>query len=308
MSIASLQQRIAACSDRLTTSQKEMADYVIAHPLRVVSMPIKELSEQTGFSVASATRFAQALGYSGYPEFREALAQSLESLITPLLRRGTAQPATAARSAREMFMASISEDMANLQQTSNALDERTCEQAVALLSGARRVYVYGSGQSAHLAAMMCNDLNALGIDSPRVTDIGGGWSAASTFARAGKEDLAVVISFPRYARDAVLMARQLALHKVPLLVFTDGPKSPIAGLASVALYARSLRAQGKLSSKATELALMEALITALHARQPAGKQGLVRQVDFAHPWLHDADPAGASSSAPRAAVPKVPPA
>jgi len=294
VSYSTIQERITGSLATLTPSQREMAEYVLANPLRIVSMPINELSEQTGFSVSSATRFAAALGFASYAEFRSDLARSLEAVMAPISRR-EATPARVAGTAHEYFQRSLEEDIRHLEETRHSLDAASCERAVRKVVKARRVFAYGAGQSAYLAAMFANELSAAGVDAPLIADAGGGFMAADRLRFADKRDVAVLIGFPRYARDTVAMAHRIALRHVPIIAVTDGPKSPLAPLAEVLLFARSDRAEGKLTSKAVELALLEAFTSAILAKLGTGTAALIEQSDFGMPWLHDSRDAAAPS-------------
>ena len=54
--------RIGRARPTLTRSHQQMADYVMAHPLQAATMPIDELAAAVGVSVATANRFARAIG------------------------------------------------------------------------------------------------------------------------------------------------------------------------------------------------------------------------------------------------------
>ena len=77
-------QRIAREMPRLTRSHRQVADFVLTRPLQVATLPIDELAEAAGVSVATANRFARALGYEGYANFRAELVRGFEPLIAPV--------------------------------------------------------------------------------------------------------------------------------------------------------------------------------------------------------------------------------
>ena len=80
----SMTQRIGRVLPKLTRSHREMADYVLAHPLQVATLPIDELAAAVGVSVATANRFARALEFEGYPQFRAALVLGFETALAPV--------------------------------------------------------------------------------------------------------------------------------------------------------------------------------------------------------------------------------
>ncbi|MHA7164601.1 MurR/RpiR family transcriptional regulator, partial [Burkholderia pseudomallei] len=50
-----------------------MGEYVLANPFRAATMRIDELANAVDASIATANRFARALGFDGYPALRAAL-------------------------------------------------------------------------------------------------------------------------------------------------------------------------------------------------------------------------------------------
>ena len=64
-------RRIGDRLPSLTPSHRQIAEYVLAHPLLAATLPINELAAAVGVSVATANRFARALDFEGYPQFRD---------------------------------------------------------------------------------------------------------------------------------------------------------------------------------------------------------------------------------------------
>ena len=76
--------RISRVRPNLTRSHQQMADYVLAHPLQAATMPIDELAAAVGVSVATANRFARAIGLDGYPMLRAELVRGFEAMLAPI--------------------------------------------------------------------------------------------------------------------------------------------------------------------------------------------------------------------------------
>src|SRR5512133_3784849 len=111
----SMAQRIGRVLPTLTRSHREMADYVLAHPLQAATMPIDELAATVGVSVATANRFARALEFDGYPQFRAALVLGFEATLAPVgrLRTKLRQRASAAGG----MAATLDEAASNIELT-----------------------------------------------------------------------------------------------------------------------------------------------------------------------------------------------
>jgi DNA-binding MurR/RpiR family transcriptional regulator len=141
----SLAQRIGRLLPGLTPSHRHIADWVLAHPLHAATMPIDELAATVGVSVATANRFARALEFDGYAQFRAALVLGFEATLAPVekLRTKLERSATVA----EVCAGVLGDIQRNIDATRQALEPQACEKAVEAILRARRVYVVGFGAS-----------------------------------------------------------------------------------------------------------------------------------------------------------------
>ena len=264
-----------------------MAEYVLAHPLQAATMPIDELAATVGVSVATANRFARALEFEGYAQFRAALVLGFEATLAPVerLRNKLAHPATAAG----VFAAALDEAGSNIDLTRQSLDARSCEQAVKAVLTARRIYVIGFGSSAWLGGLLQRSLDRYRDNVHLVASMEGSSQGASVMARLTREDLVIAIGFPRYLADTVLLARRACDAGVPVLALTDGPTSPLAAVATMSLYAHTA-SQYFANSEASSLALIEALCSAVAHRAKDSLKAATVLAESVLPWLHGSHP------------------
>src|SRR5438309_4834383 len=76
--------RIAAAYPGLSPAHRKAADFVLNHPFQAATMMIDELARAAHISVATANRFARALGIDGYPEFRAELVRTFSATLAPV--------------------------------------------------------------------------------------------------------------------------------------------------------------------------------------------------------------------------------
>lgn len=259
-----------------------MADFVLANPFRAATMHIDELAQAVGASVATANRFARALGYEGFAQFRAALVNGFEATLAPVERLRSAQQS--GESTSDVLDDAFARTVANVEATRRALDADAFTAAVDALLKARRIFVIGSGASAFLAGLLeyglapyCPNVQSLSLP-------GGGSHAARRLLAAGAQDLAVAIAFPRYVSDTVRLAERAHMRGCPLLALTDGPTSPLMPYASMAMFMRAERRLGA-NSDATVLALIEALCDAVAHRAVGSVQAATEFTDYVLPWL-----------------------
>jgi DNA-binding MurR/RpiR family transcriptional regulator len=282
----SIQARIANALPSLTPAHRQMAQFVSANLFRSATMRIDEFANAAGVSNATANRFARALGFDGYPQFRVSLVLGFEATLAPVERLRDALESPA--SSRELLVSALDGDIENLQAIRRSLDAPTCERVVEALLGARRIFIVGFGASAYLAGLMeygldpyCRHVEALSL-------IGGATHAARHLFDVTKDDLVVGIVFPRYVRDTVMLVRRARARGATVLALTDGPTSPLAPLADIALYVRAQRQLGA-NSDAAVLSLIQALCGAIALRAPTPVRSAADMMEFLLPWIHHPD-------------------
>lgn len=281
--IPTIAERIAKAQPGLSRTQHKMAEYVLAHQFRVATMTIDEFADAVGVSVATANRFARALDLPGYPQFRAELARGFEAALEPVenLRTELSHPATAA----QVFAAVIEEDIRNSRRNLQALDAVACERAVEAVLKADRVFIIGLGASGFLAGMLQRGLCMHLHTVESLAGPGGVSHAARQMSRMTPDDLLIAISFPRYLADTMTLAKAARQAGVPVLALTDKPTSPLAPLASVALYAYSAR-QLTSNSETAALGLVEALSAAVAYKAKDSIAAAAGVTQSVMPWLY----------------------
>lgn len=300
----SMAQRIARVLPTLTRSHRQMADYVLAHPLQAATMPIDELAATLGVSVATANRFARALEFDGYQQFRAALVLGFETTLAPVekLRSTLEHPTTVA----DVFASALAENQRNIDLTRQSLDAHSCEQAVGAILNAKRIYIMGFGASSWLGGLLQRSLDPYCDNVQLLASMESSSHAARVLTRLQPTDLLIAIAYPRYFADTVLLTRRAREAGVPVLALTDRVTSPLAPLATVALYAHT-DSQYFANSEASALALIEALSSAVAHSAKGSLKAATQLAESVLPWLHGNHPgrlrplADAAAPAPRPA-------
>lgn len=279
----SVAQRIAQARPQLSRLHRQVADVVLAQPLQVATLSIDELAARAGVSVATANRFARALGFDGYPAFRAELVRGFEALLAPV-EQLRSQVESGPASAADAFARALEECRQNIEGTRQALTPQACEAAVALLREARTIYIAGYGASAWLGGLLQHGLETHCGDVRLLASAAGATHAARALARSTPQDLVVAISFPRYLADTVALAEQARARGTPVLAITDHAASPLAPLADVALFAQA-RSRFRANCESSVLALIEALIIALSLQSREALQAARGTAEAIAPWI-----------------------
>lgn len=279
---ASVAQRIARGFPGLSQSHREVARYVLDHPLKAATLPVADLAELVGVSVATANRFARALGYEGYAQFRAALVLGFEGALAPVekLRGDLEQPADPGTVVDATFAAIVR----NLEATRAGLDAGACARAVVAIQAARRVYILGFGSSSWPAGLLARNLDLTRQDVHLLATVEGPAFAARAMRRLTADDLVIVLATPRYFADTVRLATQGRESGATVLALTDGPHSPIAAQATITLCVRT-DSRYFAASDASLAALVEALSSAV-AHASGGLVAAATQLtESVLPWL-----------------------
>ncbi|URI06923.1 MurR/RpiR family transcriptional regulator [Aquincola tertiaricarbonis] len=295
-------QQVAACLPGMPAALQRMGQAVLAHPFRAATLNIDEFAGEVSVSVATANRFARALNYPGYPQFRAELARGFEAILAPVesLRSNLRQGA----STQQAMAGSLTETLGNLQHTVQALQHQPCDAAVKLLTEAEQVMTLGWGSSAYLAGLLQHELEPYCARVSSLAHSGGPSHAARQLVKRGPRDVVVALAFPRYVEDTIVLTRLARERGVKVLALTDEPTSPLVPLADVVLYAHVNR-QVASTSNATVLALLEALVAAVVHHTPDAVQRAEDMASGVLPWLQiDTGRPAAAPALRRAARPR----
>ncbi|AWV01705.1 MurR/RpiR family transcriptional regulator [Burkholderia sp. JP2-270] len=293
-------ERIASAMPLMTPIHRRMGEFVLANPFRAATMRIDELAQAVNASIATANRFAKALGFDGYPAMRAALVRGFEATLGPVERLRSAQEQESGVRGAAWIDAVFDQAVANIENTRAQLDAADVEAAVEAIVGARRVLILGAGSSAFLTGLMEHGLSVCHDNVQSLALLGGPSHAARRLYTADSRDLVIALAFPRYVKDTIELARRAAARGARVLGISDGPESPLAPIASLNLYVKAER-RFAATSEAAVLTMIEALIDAVALRTHRSAKSAAEMTEFLLPWLVQPQAAlsAANPSSPR---------
>lgn len=288
LSNAAITERIAKTYPSLTSAHRKAADFVLANPFQAATMTIDELAGAVGMSVATANRFARALEFDGYPQFRAELVKAFETTLAPVEKLRTELQREA--SSVEIFSASLEEDLDNIQGTLRQLNAAACEHAVDMILRAPRIFVLGFSTSAYLGSILAHRLDPCCSIVQTIANDAGPTQAARRLFKLTREDLMIAISFPRYNKFTIELLGIARERGAKVLAITDSTSSPLVPLADIVLYAKSERRLSA-NSEAAALALIEALCGAVVHRSENSLRNATELTERLLPYLYTGQPA-----------------
>ena len=218
--------RIEAIRHDLRPSERKLADYILAAPREVLDLAMTELSTRAGVSQPTIARFCQALGCSGFREFKIRLAQSIAPGVSSVY-----SDVLPDEPAPGIIGKVFDRTIGALIEVRNSLSAGSVADAIALLSNASRIEFYGAGGSGIAAQDIQHKFFRLGVPSVAYSDP---HTFSMSAALLGPHDVVVAISNTGRTRDIVDAARAALACGAKVVAITHS-HSPLAKLATVIL-------------------------------------------------------------------------
>lgn len=246
---------------RLSKGQKLIAEYILKHYDKAAFLTAAKLGTNVGVSESTVVRFANELGYSGYPALQKALQELIKNRLTTVQRielsNGLINEGNALKDV-------IKSDIENLRATLEKIDYKVFEEVIENIFQAKTIYIIGLRSSTALAEFLGFYLNLI-LDNVKVV----GYGMSDIFEQMlnlSSEDLVIGIGFPRYANRTIEALAFAQDRKANVVAITDGLLSPLANRADYTLIAQSNMASF-VDSLVAPLSIINALIIAVGLRE-----------------------------------------
>jgi len=249
--------------DEFSRSQKDVGQYIVDHLDEAAFHTAEELARRASTSSSTVVRFAQALGFEGFPELqssaqeeyrrrRETMNGGSDELVAPPLF-----PID-----QTEFEASLAADHVNIEDTARRVDRHEVSAAVELISRSERILICGTDQMAFFASylrhlLMLLDLRCEVVASP----------SQEGLTRLGRIEAGMLVIGFSAGRPHPLIVRamKLARHReAATLAIADATLSEVARLADRKLYYSS-NSPTFVRSHAALLSLVQALAYGVYA-------------------------------------------
>lgn len=254
--------RIRTVYQSLTKAEKRIADYITAHIDHLVERTISEVAEETGTSEITVSRFCKKLGCGGWQSLKIAVAveQSAEG--------GAEDEDIRPDDSFERITTKLFRNIADgLQDTRKLLDYAAVARAVDALIGAKRIAVYGVGNSANI----CRDIETrflrFGMAIRAYSDT---HMQITSAALLGAEDVVVAVS---HTGDTVEILESVKLAQsrgAEIIAITSHARSRLARVAEIVLVGMGREVHYRSEAMASRLIHL-AIVDVLYA-------GIARQI------------------------------
>lgn len=256
--------RLRESASESTLAERRLIAEILKDPQRVLRVSAKEIATAGGISEATVTRFAQRLGYHGYPEFRIALSQDL-AVPSRMIHDEVDVDDDLATIAPKVTAANIQA----LEDSLHVLRIDALEAAVEAILRADRIFFLGIGGSSALAADTAHKFLRTGLNVVAIADAHEQLMHAA-LCRPG--DVFVFISHTGATRE-LLEAAEIAKQRGAILIaVTRYGRTKLSNLVDIVLHTSSretLYREEALASRIASLTLTDILYVGVAIRRHA---------------------------------------
>ncbi len=219
---------------KLSKGQKIIAQYILTDYDKVAFMTAAKLGDTVGVSESTVVRFANAIGFDGYPKLQKSLQEMIKTKLT------TVQRVEMSKEYSNDFITLkkvLRADIENIKGTLDDIDPDAFESAINKIVSARKIYIVGLRSSATLSEYLAFYLNFI-LDNVVLVNYGIS-DVFEQLLKVTEEDLVIGISFPRYSKRTYELLKYAKEQGADIISITDSKLAPISELSSNILIARS---------------------------------------------------------------------
>lgn len=213
--------------ESLSGAERKVAEVALAEPKWFVHAAVAEIAERAKVSQPTVIRFCRSLNYKGLPEFKLSLSASISHSGLPFVH----EELNIDDGMGDVMEKVLGNTAAALLGARRSLKEDELENAIAVLTHARRIEFYGLGNSGIVAQDAQHKFFRFGISTVAYSDTHIQLMAASVLS---SHDVLVVISNSGSSIE-VLDAVSIAKENGAQVIAITRSDSPLAQLADCVL-------------------------------------------------------------------------
>ena len=259
--LISIRQRYAGFAQ----SDKKLADFLLTQPDRARHLSSQQLALEANVSQSSVVKFAQKLGFKGFPALKLAISEALASSPDPLSITVHNQ-ILGDDTLRVVGEKLINENLSAMRATLDVNSEEKLQQSVEMLRTARRIVLTGIGASGLVARNFGWKLMKIGLNAIVEQDM---HALLATVQAMEPQDLLLPISYSGERREINMAADEMLRAGGRILAITGFTPNAPQQRASHCLYTiaeEQATRSAAISSTSAQTMLTDLLFMALVQR------------------------------------------
>ena len=257
-----LLQQMTARMSEFSKGQRLIAQYILQHYDRAAFMTASRLGALVEVSESTVVRFANELGFAGYPEMQRALQELARTNLTAAQRMEVADNLMDRDNILDKILLG---DADKIRHTLEAIDREAFYAAVEKIVAARNIYILGVRSEASLSDFITFNFRMM-FDNVRPVAGTTGTEIFEQLLDIGPRDVLIAISFPRYSKRTVRAVEYAHRAGANVVALTDSVTSPLAPGSDQLLIARSDMASF-VDSLVAPLSIINAMIASVSMRK-----------------------------------------
>ena len=246
---------------RLNKTQTKVAKVILADPKSATESSIAVLAKKSAVSEPSVNRFCKHFNAKGFPDLKLKLAQSMASGICFAIPK--IDPADNVTSyTPKIFDSAIS----NLVLVRENICHQTVNQVVQSLIQAKRIYLFGRGDSAVVARDAANKFIRFNLPVSSHDDI---FMQKMLASQANKEDVFFIISHTAQTKEISEVA-QIAQKRGSTVIALTSRSNSLADFSTINLFVDIAENNGgyrPISSRIVHLVILDVLMAGIRLRK-----------------------------------------
>ena len=234
--------------------ERKIADYVSENPSEIVGISISDLAKRCGCGDATGVRFSRRLGFEGYQALKIGIAGELSHV-------SAVSEVDKSDSCFDIFKKRIHDISVSLQNTESVLDPAALERAAGAIMHARRIVIFGLGNSAAIAMDAAHKFLRLGLNAQACSD---NHLQAIIASHLDRQSVAVGISHSGSSVDIVEAMQLSKVGGATTIGISNYGASPLTKAVDISLFTKSDETRHSIlamSSRIAQLAIFDAIYT-----------------------------------------------
>jgi len=242
---------VRALMPTLAPAEQRVARRVLDDPAAVAASTISALAADCDTSETTVVRFCRALGVSGYPALRMALATELGRAERDGRVDSVSGDIGPGDDLDEVVQKIAFADARAVEETAQQLDLDALHRVIEAIVAARRVDIFGVAASAIVGLDLQQKLHRIGLTAFAWSDP---HVALTSAALLGPEDVAIAVSHTGATQDTVDAVEQARARGATTVAVTNFPRSPLASIADEVLTTAARETTFRSGATASRLA------------------------------------------------------
>ena len=241
--------------EQLGRGERKIADLILSDPHAILPLTITEFSRKAGCGTATLVRFSKRLGFAGYGELKLSIAREISTLSAEN------EPVSSNESCYSIFSRKLRDALVALQETRFTLDPNLMDMAAQKIMQAKRIVIFGLGNSAAIAHDAQHKLLRIGLDAMACSD---NHLQAIIASHLTDGCVAIGISHSGQSVDIVEALHLARMNGASTICITNHNTSPITQVSDICLFTKSDETENSilaLSSRIAQLTIFDAIYT-----------------------------------------------